>query len=133
MPAWLRNNEIDSKQVLYAYCYDIPQHEVIHILVPEAPGLADRQPFGNISPTIRYLYPREHLQGRSLVKGTQSLVLISLPLSILGCISFLFWIMRMYIKLSNEEDILRSSRNSVDMCVRKPQKPRTEVVNAHVR
>jgi hypothetical protein len=94
-------------------CYDIPQHEVIHILVPEAPGLADRQPFGNISPTIRYLYPREHLQGRSLVKGTQSLVLMSLPLSIQGCISFLFWIMRMYIKLSNEEDILRSSRNSL--------------------
>jgi hypothetical protein len=42
-------------------CYNIPQHEVIYILVPEAPGLADRQPFGNISPTIRYLYPREHL------------------------------------------------------------------------
>jgi hypothetical protein len=75
--------------------------------------LANRQPFGNISPTIRYLHHREHLQGRSLVKGMQSLVLISLPLSILGCISFLFGIMRMYIKLSNEEEILRSSRNSL--------------------
>jgi hypothetical protein len=86
---------------------------MLFIYQPEAPGLADRQPFGNISPTTRYLYPREHLQGRSLVKGTQSLVLISLPLSIQGCISFLFWIMRMYIKLSNKEDILRSSRNSL--------------------
>jgi hypothetical protein len=66
-------------------------------MVPEAPGLADRQPFGNTSPTTRYQHPWEHLQGRSLVKGMQGLVFISLPLPILGCISFLFWIMRMYI------------------------------------
>jgi hypothetical protein len=81
--------------------------------VPKARAWQIGPPFGNISLTIRYLHPREHLQGRSLVKGIQSLVLISLPIPILGCISFLFWIMRMYIKLSNEEKILRSSRNSL--------------------
>jgi hypothetical protein len=74
--------------------------------VYEAPGLTDRQPFGNTSPTIRYQHPREHLQGRSLVKGMQSLLFISLPLSI----------SRMYLlpvlnhedvyTLSNEEEIL---------------------------
>jgi hypothetical protein len=82
--------------------------------MPEAPGLADRQPFGNISPTIRYLYPRERTPTRKIPgEGYAKPRAYVLPLSIQGCISFLFWIMRMYIKLSNEEDILRSSRNSL--------------------
>lgn len=84
LPSYHWVSSVQFAQNYPLYCYDIPQHEVIHTLVSGAPGLADRRPFSNNSPTIRYQHPREYRQGRSLVKGMQSRVFISHPLFVQG-------------------------------------------------